>query len=352
MTDQKLEDGQDFIPSSELRKMKTVPSTWVVEGLLRTGRKRPSILAGKPESGKSTLAKQLAVAVAQGADFLDRKTMRGEVILWQTEDDDIDIKHQLTALGNKDGDEEIHVFVGDPDMSGMEGIVSCLKEHPKVRLVIIETLDDLLKMRGINDNTAGREAFAEFTTKLSNPFNDHVAFLAIHHLKKSEVQFGGDGLLGNTQIRGRSDNKIFIQQMTPDDETRMVWSTKRGGTAIPKTLLEFDPVTGKATLGQTVAEAKMSAEEAERKKELDKVLSFIAQHPDCTQAQVFDQLSGSKNRKVEFMNDLLSTGTVTRTGRGVKGHPYLYRSNLPVEEAGKSQALPEEQPINEEVIVQ
>ncbi len=48
------------------------PEDWVVADLLRTGRKRPALLCGLPEAGKSTLAHQLALAVANGVPFLDR----------------------------------------------------------------------------------------------------------------------------------------------------------------------------------------------------------------------------------------------------------------------------------------
>jgi hypothetical protein len=43
-------------------------TSFIVEGLLPSG--GLSILAGKPKSGKSTLSRQLAVAVVQGLPFI------------------------------------------------------------------------------------------------------------------------------------------------------------------------------------------------------------------------------------------------------------------------------------------
>ena len=41
------------------------PLQWVVADLLRIGRKRISLLLGHPEDGKSSLSRQLAVAVTK-----------------------------------------------------------------------------------------------------------------------------------------------------------------------------------------------------------------------------------------------------------------------------------------------
>ena len=75
------------------------PSNWIVEGILRSNRGRPSLLCGFPESGKSTLSNQLAVAVANGTPFLDRATQQGHVILWKNEDSAPDIAADLRRAG-------------------------------------------------------------------------------------------------------------------------------------------------------------------------------------------------------------------------------------------------------------
>src|SRR6516225_7723407 len=67
---------------SELRERPRSNSEWVVEDLLRTNRKRCSLLCGDPEAGKSTLARQLAAAVAQGKPFLGRQTLKGKILYW------------------------------------------------------------------------------------------------------------------------------------------------------------------------------------------------------------------------------------------------------------------------------
>ena len=120
--------------------LKVVPQEWIVDGLLRVGRKRISLLAGKPESGKSCIGRQLTVAVAKGLPFFGRKTVRGSVLLWQTEELPEDVQASLRCLGyDADTDENILVFNGDASENTVEALDEALKQHPSVRLVIIET---------------------------------------------------------------------------------------------------------------------------------------------------------------------------------------------------------------------
>jgi len=335
-----------YITVSALSKIKFPESDSIVEGVLRTGLRRPALLAAKPETGKSTLARQLAVAVSQGKPFLSRATTRGAVIYWQTEDEVQDISRAFTRLGSKEGDENIHVFQGNPELSGCESIAQLLTEDENINLVIIETLDDLLKFSDIKENTAAREAFDSFATQLMIPFSERASFLALHHLKKAETEFGGDGLLGASTIRGRTDAKIYLKQVNPDDETRIIWSTKRGGRAIPKTFLVFDPITGKSELGETMADAARNAREAEQQADLKQLLSILAQHPDIEHSALLKELSGMKQAsKLKLIGDNVRRGSIIKSGKGVRGSPLTYKMADPPMES--TQEIPLFQPIKE-----
>src|SRR6267378_1686808 len=83
----------------EVMALKVPPVQYLVDGILRIGRRRASLFNSQPESGKSTASVALAVAVAQGKPFLGRKTLRGEVLYWQTEDSPEDLQDSLRRLG-------------------------------------------------------------------------------------------------------------------------------------------------------------------------------------------------------------------------------------------------------------
>ena len=317
-----------FITMKELIDMTFPESHWVVEGLLRTGRKRPSLLAGRPEAGKSTLARQLILAVAQGQLFLERHTTRGEVCYWQTEEEVKDIKPFFIKLGYTIDDEEIHIFKGDSDKSGMETIADRLLQCPKINLVVIETLDDLFHMEDIKENTAARKAFAEFNTKLMVPFGHRVSFLALHHFKKADTAFSGDRLLGATNIQGKTDTKIFMYQENPDDERRVIFATKRLGIKLPKTYLVFDPQTDKSTLGETVADAERQKYDRDLQELKTAIINYVTKHPKIEHTSlIMSKVIGNSTAKKSVLRELVNEGFLVRTGSGNKGNPWVY--NVP-----------------------
>ena len=319
-----------------LSKMTFPDSDWVVEGLLRTGRKRPSLLVAKPETGKSTLARQLGVAVSQGKRFLGRDTKRGGVVYWQTEDQPQDVIASGIRLGYQpEQDEQIYVFQGDPDSSSCEDLAELLDKDRSVKLVIIETLDDLLRISDIKENSAAREAFEKFHNQLMSKFADTTVFLALHHLKKAENEFAGDSILGASVIRGRTDSKIFLQQAAPDDERRIIYTSKRIGIAIPKTYLSFDPRTGKSELGETLSEAEHTAKTADTKLAEEKLFNILISRPDIEHNDLLDALDGKQMRKLKLIRDHLANGSITSIGRGVKGSPRTYQiAGVPMDTNG------------------
>src|SRR5258708_2026108 len=172
---------------TELRAMPVIPSVWSVQDLIRIGRRRPSLLAGKPEAGKSTAARQICVAVAKGLPVFGRQTMRSPVLYWQTEDEPADVLDSWNRLGyDETKDEKLLTFNGDTTDNHVLALDAALNEHPDVRLVVIETLDALLKMEDIKSNSAARQAFDKFDTEVMSKHSHRSAFLCLTHLKKRD----------------------------------------------------------------------------------------------------------------------------------------------------------------------
>jgi hypothetical protein len=222
---------------------------------------------------------------------------------------------------------------GDPESSECQDIAAQVEADQNINLVVIETLDDLLKISDIKENTAARTAFDKFNTQLMIPFGHRAAFLALHHMKKTETNFAGDLLLGASTIRGRTDAKIYMAQVSPDDERRLVWSSKRIGRAIPKTFLVFDPFTGKSELGETAAEAARNTKEAEQRADQTRLFEILGRYPDIEHGELLKDLSGMQQaRKLRLIKDHIVSGSIIKSGKGVRGSPLTYRiASLPME---------------------
>jgi len=272
-----------LLSGKDLMALPSEKYEWIVDGLLRTNRRRPTLLGGKPESGKSTLGRQLAVSVLQGKPFLGRNTVRGDVIYWSTEDTPEDVQDSFRRLGyDAHKDANLFVFNGQPSENNVKALASALEQCLDVKLVIIETLDDLLKIQDIKENSAARIAFDEFETHVLNKFCCRTAFIGLHHLKKRELNSSGDELLGASVIRGRTDGKWYLKPEDDDDpDSRRRFHTKvRTGRNIPKTWLDYDKVTQVSTLGLTVSEERKLGTSKNQERIKTDILEFFHTHPD------------------------------------------------------------------------
>ncbi len=231
------------------------PSNWIVEGLLRTGRGRPSLLCGFPESGKSTLSNQLAVAVANGTDFLGLKTKQGHVILWKAEDSLEDIADDLRKAGLT-ATSALSIVVPDSEKSNIKRLEAELGKFPDTRLVIVETFQEFFEdVTDITNNDDCKNALQRFCKELVTPHPD-CAFLILHQFNKSkdDADLSIKKVLGGTALAAGTDAKIYLRQVSDADTRRVIHATVRKGKAIPLTYLKFNPETLTASLGDTVAD--------------------------------------------------------------------------------------------------
>ena len=107
----------------------------------------------------------------------------------------------------------------------------------------------------------------------------------------------------------------------------------RRGRAIPKTFLVFDPDTGKSELGETVAEAKQNAEVQGKKAAQIRLFEVLQAYPQGIEhKELLTSLSGSFKNRTTLIQEALSNGLVVRSGRGVKGSPFVYKTaEVPME---------------------
>jgi AAA domain len=323
--------------AAELQNMKIVPSQWVVDQLLRVGRRRISLLLSLPESGKSTLARQLAVCVSKGRSFFCRQTKRCPILYWQTEDAPEDLQESFNRLGyNAATDEPIYIFHGAANDNTLDNFDAVLTAHPEIKLVIIETLDDLLRVDDIKENTAAREAFETFDKAFAK-HSHRVGCLALHHLKKTENKTdAGRDILGATNVRGRTDAKWYLHIADDDDspiKRRLFEATIRRGRPIEKTYLDYNPETETSTLGETYAASKAADAGRNQERIETDILKYFAEHPGHSFAdQCRPQVAGNSTQKRQAFKRLLASGRILKQGRGVSGQPAQYHvAEIPAE---------------------
>ena len=152
---------------------------WVVEGLLPTA--GTSLITAKPKVGKTTLVRNLALAVSLGAPFLGRATKQGTVLYLALEEKRGKVQEHFANLGATVTDRApLFVHVGSAPAKPVEELEALLAEHCPM-LVIIDPLQRFLRLRDGNDYTEVTRVM-EPLTALARKSGAHL--VCIHHANK------------------------------------------------------------------------------------------------------------------------------------------------------------------------
>ena len=124
---------------------------YIVEDMLPAG--GVSMLAAKPKVGKTTLARNLAVAQARGDLFLGRATAKGPVVYLALEEKRSQVAKHFARMGASN--EPIYVHVGSAPEEALEALRAAIAEHAPV-LAIVDPVFKLVRIRDGNDYAADR----------------------------------------------------------------------------------------------------------------------------------------------------------------------------------------------------
>jgi hypothetical protein len=299
------------------------PIPYVIDGLLTQG--GFSALAGKPKSGKSSVARYEAVCVAKGQPFLNRATTRGEVILVTLEDPRNHVDNCLKALGydpKTDGRILIVEKLSPHINRTIEAIGDALSKMPEVRLVIIDTLAKLLRVGDLNEYMQVLKA-VEQVHDLARSFPQlHIQGLA--HCKKVKTDDPFDALLGSAALRGEPDTTIA---MYLEGGQRVIATETRIGRNIPATILcaELVPNAGadvmtNFSLGEVFDQFQSAkGEKAEHKRKVsheERIVTYLQGRDGCTASQetTLENVEGRRESKFEAIETLKEAGVLTVTG--------------------------------------
>ena len=146
--DFKIDNSQDFL--SDLQ-----PLEYLIDGLLPMG--VTYSLTGHAGHGKTTLALQFAISVAQGERFGDRETSKGRVLILAGENP-YNVKWQyaaaLSARNIKPQDIDINFVQGRFSIAQWADVLrSKMEAMPDLKLVIVDSLQAFFEGDNDNDNT-------------------------------------------------------------------------------------------------------------------------------------------------------------------------------------------------------
>ncbi len=217
----------DAVPHGDLAPISAIdllqrtyaPVRWIVPGILPAGL---TLLAGKPKTGKSWLAYDIAYAVATGTPSLTPAPARpGEVLYLALEDNERRLQQRLKAL-RQDRDDasspaRLYLQTQCPrlDQGAIEHIRKWLQAHPESALVIVDTLAKLRAQRGKNSDCYGDDYAASSALKqLADDFS--ISVLVVTHNRKADSEDPMDLISGTLGLSGGADGVLIMRRKRGD----------------------------------------------------------------------------------------------------------------------------------------
>jgi AAA domain len=289
------------------------------------------LLAGYMKIGKSTLAYELAVAIAQGRAFLDRQTLQGGVLILAVEEHRRDVLLRLRHLGMKDTDPVwVQTTPGQDDPDTLGDLEAFVREKG-IRFVLVDTLASFV---GIRDETDNAELTRHLKPILHICRRTEAVIALIHHERKSGGE-GGRGIRGGGAILALVDQAFELQGTGAGNERRL------------KIVGRYKAETGTELILDYVDEryiCRGTPEDRIRQAQAEKVHATLPLEGDgYTVAEVAELVKLSRGATRQTLEDLFRTTPLkaTRTGAGKRGSPFRYR-RADVADRGAEAAEPQE----------
>ncbi len=218
-----------------------IPTEYVVPQLLPV--RHLTLLAGKPKSGKTWIALQLAMAVAMDRPFLGRTvTTPGRVLFCEFDDAEDQIQHRLRVLLPRLGTTEMrslkalkliysvqidrHSWIEKLDRK----LGQSVGEGDPYRLVV---LDPYLAFRTNGKKSDLIASDYEEISRLRALCSQHgCAALLVHHLRKGTSKYLADQILGSTGLTAAVDGWWVIVE---DEHAPGHVHINVQGRSVPKT---------------------------------------------------------------------------------------------------------------------
>jgi hypothetical protein len=303
MVGQPSENGLSLVGLDELLSRPKVPKKWMWKGRLVAG--AISILTSKPKVGKSTLARNLALAVARGEPFLGWPVKQGLVVYLALEELLNDINEDFRAMG-ADGSLPIQFA----EFGTVQNVVQVLRQKKPVLLVV----DPLIRLVNIKDENRYADIYSALGPSVDVARETGTHILCLHHSSKSEKTNVIDSPIGSTALGGAVSTLLYMRETK---DYRTLQTVQRRGENLPETILNFDATTKSLSVGGSRTDADVQDVTSQ-------ILECLATG-DLTEPQINEVVHGRTAHKRKALRGLAGQGKIMRTGTGKKGDPFVYR---------------------------
>ena len=291
------------------------PVRWIVDQLIPQG--AYTVLLGPPKIGKSTMARNGAVCILTGREWLGRTTRNVPVIYATFEGSKSSIRDHFSLM-DLDRAAPLLVYKGpklDAAIAWAESRIDYLKELTgcDTGVMFLDTLWRFLPNPKDENYTTVSAAMQDL---LDLAERTGWAVVGIHHTGKGRNFSFGEESLGSQAIIGAADQIVSIGRR---EERVWYYTLGRDGEQTEETEIEFDRDLKWATAGRT--------RQATEQEDLDsELLRFIEEQDGWMKTETIRQeFEGNRQKVGAALIRMAKEGLLEQRGEGKRGSPYEYR---------------------------
>jgi hypothetical protein len=283
-----------------------------------------SMITGGKHSGKSTLARWMAICVYKGIPFLGREVLQGPVMYIASEDEEMAARSELVRLGWLPGDGlrffgKSHIRSDDFDFLGM--LTKDINRH-QVVLVILDMLFDFVRVDDEMSYAGTRRAVGQIQD-VASATGAHICVL--HHApKNANIGDATVAALGSQGLAARVSPIVLVRRFGEGVHSISSTSVRdpRGEALAESRLVRHED--GSVQLGGAFKNYMLAEVYAER------VYELLADEPgsEMTAGDIAENLDLSYQVAKSCVWFLFNQGRITKAGKGKKGSPYRYCVSL------------------------
>jgi RecA-family ATPase len=206
------------ISAYELDNMDFPPLNWLIEDLLTEGL---YVLSGKPKSGKSWWALNIAYSIALGGKALSSfDCHKADVVYIAYEDNKRRLQNRQKKILHKEWIESapknffFYAMDDFPKLNdgGIDQLKFLLNIYPNIKLIVVDTLARGSKqIKSKNNNTYLDEY--DYMAEFQNfAINYGVCLLVVHHSRKQKSDDPFDNISGSVGVQAGADGLLVLEK--------------------------------------------------------------------------------------------------------------------------------------------
>lgn len=299
--------GFDLLDAEEFLSEPDEEIPWLWDGLFQPG--AVSLVVSKPKTGKSFFSRCLALAVAEGHEFLGRATRQAPVIFFGLDEPKRNAREHFQKIGLSNQPLYFN-FDAFPEAPAENLRLTIERYSPG--LVVIDTLAKFLRFQDGNDYAETLHAL-EPLVQIARDTGAHIAL--VHHARKAASEDSGDVILGSTAIFSAVDCAVVLKKDALGH--RFIESAgQRMGEELEPTFLRLDE-SGWIS-GDNPEQAQMDAA-------LNAILTLLRESSEpLKRDEILRAVNMRRQKVLAALNALVENEEIERAGGGKRGDAFAY----------------------------